>query len=101
MVLVCVFLCRRVRLPTSCATAESTDREWFQASASSRCLGLLERALRFGSVSASRSQDQESYPYRIGTVHMCRDAAYADAGVRSGALRGEFRVNFSGVALDV
>ena len=30
--------------------------------------------------------DQESYPYRIGTVHMSRDAAYADAGVRSGSL---------------
>ena len=45
--------------------------------------------------------DLESYSYRIGTVHMSRDAAYADAGVRSGALRGEFRVNFSGVALDM
>ena len=29
----------------------------------------------------------ESYPYRIGTVHMCRDAAYADAGVLPGALQ--------------
>ena len=28
----------------------------------------------------------ESYSYRIGTVHMCRDAAYADAGVLPGAL---------------
>ena len=46
--------------------------------------------------------DLESYPYRIGTVHMCRDAAYADAGVRSGAFSWDSSlVNFPGVALDV
>ena len=51
---------------------------------------------------ASRSSDQESYPYRIGTVHMCRDAAYADAGVLSGAFSSvPTLVNFTGVALDV
>ena len=61
---------------------------------------LLEQAPSFGWVSASRSQDQESYPYRIGTVHMCRDAAYADAGVLPGALQ-LFVVNFTGFALDV
>ena len=42
----------------------------------------------------------ESYPYRIGTVHMCRDAAYADAGVLPGALQ-LFVDNFTGFALDV
>ena len=46
--------------------------------------------------------DLESYPYRIGTVHMCRDAAYADAGVLSGAFSSvPALVNFTGVALDV
>ena len=45
--------------------------------------------------------DLESYSYRIGTVHMSRDAAYADAGVRSGTFIRLFVVNFSGVALDV
>ena len=42
----------------------------------------------------------ESYPYRFGTVHMCRDAAYADAGVLPGALQ-LFVDNFIGFALDV
>ena len=45
--------------------------------------------------------DLESYSYRIGTVHMSRDAAYADAGVRSGAFKRVFVLNFSGVALDM
>ena len=65
--------------------------------------GLRRRAVGV-LLCASRApiSDLESYPYRIGTVHMCRDAAYADAGVHSGALpslRGWF--NFSGAALDV
>ena len=34
----------------------------------------------------------ESYPYHIGTVHMCRDAAYADAGVLPGALQLWFQL---------
>ena len=56
---------------------------------------------RSASAHRPRSDDQESYPYRIGTVHMCRDAAYADAGVRSGAFKRLFVLNFSGVALDM
>jgi len=45
-------------------------------------LGPSEQA-RLGGACAPVS-DLESYLYRIGTVHMSRDAAYADAGVRSG-----------------
>ena len=56
--------------------------------------------VRFGG-SCAPVFDLESYSYRIGTVHMSRDAAYADAGVRSGTFIRLFVVNFSGVALDV
>ena len=35
---------------------------------------------------AARASDEESYSYRIGMIHKCRDVAYANAGVRSGAL---------------
>ena len=82
----CVFLCFRVRLPMSCAVAESTDSEQFQQLLSADVWGCSSGHY-FSVLSASRSLDQESYPYRIGTVHMCRDAAYADAGVRPGALQ--------------
>ena len=65
--------------------------------------GLRRRAVGV-LLCASRApiSDLESYPYRIGTVHMCRDAAYADAGVLSGAFSSvPTLVNFTGVALDV
>ena len=48
-------------------------------------LVLLEQTVASAAACAPIS-DLESYPYRIGTVNTCRDAAYADAGVRSGAL---------------
>ena len=61
----------------------------------------LERTAASAVVCAPIS-DEESYPYRIGTVHTCRDAAYADAGVHLGAfLRTLSVVNFPGAALDV
>ena len=51
------------------------------------CFGFTcERAVLLRQAVRAAISDQESYPYRIGTVHMCRDAAYADAGVLPGAL---------------
>ena len=47
-----------------------------------RCHGTrIDRA-----ASAARASDEESYSYRIGMIHKRRDVAYANAGVRSGAL---------------
>ena len=60
-------------------------------------VSVLPEQVRFGG-SCAPVFDLESYSYRIGTVHMCRDAAYADAGVRSGAFKRTFVLNFSGVA---
>ena len=67
------------------------------------CFGFTcERAVLLRQTVRAAISDQESYPYRIGTVHMCRDAAYADAGVLSGAFSSvPTLVNFTGVALDV
>ena len=101
--LVCVFLCRRVRLPMFRAAVESTDceRRLIHAGSSvrQRCWQASCAPRRAARAPIS---DQESYPYRIGTVHMCRDAAYADAGVRPGAfMRTSSVANFPGVALDV
>ena len=49
-----------------------------------------------------RASDEESYLYRIGIIHKCREVAYANAGVRSGALLRIYPVaNFSRVAFDL
>ena len=81
--LVCVFLCRRVKLPMFRAAVENTGLGLLLGLAfvlSSSCSsGLCLRTARI-------PLSSESYSYRIGTVHMCRDAAYADAGVLPGAL---------------
>ena len=76
----------------SCETTHVLVRRWRTptVSVAGRRLRVLigsacQRAFPPGLARAPIS-DLESYPYRIGTVHMCRDAAYADAGVRSGAL---------------
>ena len=41
---------------------------------------------RIDRVVSTRASDEESYSYRIGMIHKRRDVAYANAGVRSGAL---------------
>ena len=95
--LVCVFLCRRVRLPMFRAAVENTDSGLLLVLAFV-CASNCSSRLRFRDLHPDLFW--ESYPYRIGTVHMCRDAAYADAGVLPGALQ-LFVDNFIGFALDV
>ena len=82
--LVCVFLCRRVRLPMFRAAVENTDSGLLLVLAFV-CASNCSSRLRFRDLHPDLFW--ESYPYRIGTVHMCRDAAYADAGVLPGALQ--------------
>ena len=95
--LVCVFLCRRVRLPTFRAAVENTDSGLFLVLALV-CASNCSSRLRLRDLHPDLFW--ESYPYRIGTVHMCRDAAYADAGVLPGALQ-LFVDDSTGFALDV
>ena len=47
-----------------------------------------------------RASDEESYSYRIGMIHMCREVAYANAGVRSDSLLLR-AINVIRVAFDV
>ena len=79
---VCVFVqpCGATHVSCGCVEHRRGSLEPIASAIASAVLGRWRsRLLRLGLF-------WESYSYRIGTNHKCRDAAFADAGVPPGAL---------------